>query len=1349
MAPVQDTVAAEPGIRPQALRARATAAARLRRIVLTAVIGLLLAVLTVVAGRLYERVRLGPADEDTLRLIARDTRAHVDAIAADLRRAAESAAVDPSLLAEAATNPEAARSLFDAARNALRHTRNAPAAITIYGATGVPLAWSGRPSDLPPDRVQGPRALFVAPGPLGPRLVFVDPRITAGAHSRRVGLTAVEQALGTDEAAVRRRSDVAELPTRFVPVSLRLAYERGSGESSPHTFTIDGPDGKPLLEAEVSPAALRSLRARGRAWSVDAALAVLAITLLVMGVPLWDAREHETRTRPFVAATFAIALVIVAARLVLAAAVPDAWTWPSRGSELRGPAVLLFRSPVDLLLTALAALGLVALAGRTVERRRLARRRQVRAVAGPWGTMVFAAVHLAVGVALAALLTSYHRVLDQLFIFSSRSPLQFSLHPVSGERLTFIAALLVLHAAVFWGAVVLLRLASTWWRLQSRRRRWRMVMLLCWIVPTVLLASRWIETPEPSAVWPLAAGATVAALITTRLPWTLPRFRHASQALRLVALFGALALPAIVFYPTLVQLARVATEEMIAHELAPQALAHRSELQVQLRRSLAQIDRLPDLAGLVQAPDAPPAQGPESDRAFFVWSQTDLAARRLTSSIELYGPAGRLVSRFALNLPAGAAATQQWTETSCNWDVFGEPLAGTEDRVLLHAGRGICSEDGAGPPVGAIVVHVMLDYATLPFLSTAAPYSDLFEAGGARTDAYGRPIEFAIYGWGRTPIFATAELAWPISSELLQRIYNRGREPLWEDVTLGEHEYRVFFLNDRPGIYAIGYVKPTWVEHLVAVAEIATLAGVCYAALILVLGSIASLGGHRASTGRAVLREIRRSFYRKLFLAFVAVAVVPGIALALLTRTYVAGELRQGIEAAAGRTASVARRVVESVASEQRRGGGAPPVLTDEIMIWISRVIDEDVNVFDGPRLVATSQRDLFASGLLPTRTPAEVYQAIVLERQAAYVGEERIGQLPAYMLAATPIRDGDVRTILTVPLALRQQEIEREIESLDRRMLLATMCFILIAAAIGYYMAERIADPVSRLTRATRRIARGDLEARILTTSADELRRLVDAFNSMAADLLRQRAELERTNRLAAWADMARQVAHDIKNPLTPVQLAAEHLRRVHEDRGKPLSPVLEGCVETILSQVRLLRQISSEFSSFASSPAARPEQVSLNDVVQEVMKPYVTSLGREIELRLELAPDLPQLMLDPVLVGRALVNLVENALHAMPGGGTLAVSTRRVDGEVRLEVADTGVGMDEAARSRLFEPYFSTRAAGTGLGLTIAKRNVELNRGRIHVESERGRGTTVTLTFPIAGEAPGADTRSSERRD
>src|SRR5437762_4855253 len=253
-------------------------------------------------------------------------------------------------------------------------------------------------------------------------------------------------------------------------------------------------------------------------------------------------------------------------------------------------------------------------------------------------------------------------------------------------------------------------------------------------------------------------------------------------------------------------------------------------------------------------------------------------------------------------------------------------------------------------------------------------------------------------------------------------------------------------------------------------------------------------------------------------------------------------------------------------------------------MVLVRRAIDEDVNLFDRSHLQATSARDLFASQLLSMRTPAAVYRAILLERLPAFVGEERVGDFP-YRVAAAPVRASGRQGIVTVALTNRQQDIEQQIDELDRRVLSGFVLFSLLGAALGYWMAERIADPVNRLTRATRRIARGDLDARIAATSSDELRRLVEDFNQMAADLKRQRAELERTQRLEAWADMARQVAHDIKNPLTPIQLSAEHAQRVNVDRGRPLSPVLDECVAVIISQVRLLRQISAEVSDRKST--------------------------------------------------------------------------------------------------------------------------------------------------------------------
>ena len=204
----------------------------------------------------------------------------------------------------------------------------------------------------------------------------------------------------------------------------------------------------------------------------------------------------------------------------------------------------------------------------------------------------------------------------------------------------------------------------------------------------------------------------------------------------------------------------------------------------------------------------------------------------------------------------------------------------------------------------------------------------------------------------------------------------------------------------------------------------------------------------------------------------------------------------------------------------------------------------------------------------------------------------------------------------------------------------------------------------------------------------------------------------------------MARQVAHDIKNPLTPIQLIAEHLRRVHADRGEPLAPVLEDCVDTILTQVRLLRQIASEFSSFASSPTARPAPRRLHELLARGRR---SRTGRRLDGRVRIDVDVAG---GPAAGASSTARCCRaRADQHRRERAARDAGRRHADGRARgpsgrrccVRVADTGVGMDAEALARAFEPYFSTKATGTGLGLPIAKRNVELNGGTIAVASER----------------------------
>jgi two-component system nitrogen regulation sensor histidine kinase NtrY len=220
----------------------------------------------------------------------------------------------------------------------------------------------------------------------------------------------------------------------------------------------------------------------------------------------------------------------------------------------------------------------------------------------------------------------------------------------------------------------------------------------------------------------------------------------------------------------------------------------------------------------------------------------------------------------------------------------------------------------------------------------------------------------------------------------------------------------------------------------------------------------------------------------------------------------------------------------------------------------------------------------------------------------------------------------------------------------------------------------------------------------------------------------------------------MARQVAHEIKNPLTPIQLATEHLQRVHADRARPLGPVFDQCVETILGQVKLLRRIASDFSNFAAEPTPRFEAVAVATLLDEVVGPYRPGIGTRIRIQAGVPPGLPAVRVDRTLVARALTNLIENAIQAMPEGGAIDISASRSDDGVTLAVSDTGVGMDADAASRAFEPYFSTKTGGSGLGLPNARRYVELSGGRMDLESAPGRGTTIRMWLPGVPDEPGA---------
>ncbi len=296
----------------------------------------------------------------------------------------------------------------------------------------------------------------------------------------------------------------------------------------------------------------------------------------------------------------------------------------------------------------------------------------------------------------------------------------------------------------------------------------------------------------------------------------------------------------------------------------------------------------------------------------------------------------------------------------------------------------------------------------------------------------------------------------------------------------------------------------------------------------------------------------------------------------------------------------------------------------------------------------------------------------------------------------------------------------------------LATLAAGTAAAAFaGGALARRVTRPLEALRAAAARVAAGDLEARVGVEASGEVGDLVEAFDAMTADLARSRARLAAAERVAAWREVARRLAHEIKNPLTPIAMSIETLRDPSAQARPDFPAILGEATQAIGEEVRRLKRILDEFSRFARLPAPELAPVAADELAQAVLALFPAP-PPGVELARAIEPGLPAVRADRDQMLQVLLNLVGNAVDAMKGGGTLLVGASRDGDDVAFTVSDTGPGILPEELPRIFEPYFTTKEGGTGLGLAIAQRIVEEHGGCIEVDSAPGRGTTFTVRLP-----------------
>jgi len=323
------------------------------------------------------------------------------------------------------------------------------------------------------------------------------------------------------------------------------------------------------------------------------------------------------------------------------------------------------------------------------------------------------------------------------------------------------------------------------------------------------------------------------------------------------------------------------------------------------------------------------------------------------------------------------------------------------------------------------------------------------------------------------------------------------------------------------------------------------------------------------------------------------------------------------------------------------------------------------------------------------------------------------------------------------VGIGINNEDISATIEELSRLLISATAVVLLIVILWTLLIARRTTQPILALEQGTRRVAAGDLDVRIEVKGQDELAELARAFNQMTEDLQASREQLVRAEKEAAWKEMAQQVAHEIKNPLTPILLSTKLLRRAHDEESPEFEAILARTLELVERQVGNMREIAKDFSDFAGARAIAPKWISADELIDDVLE-LEAAWAEEINVHVVREGEAGELLADPDRLQRVLINLISNALEAMGSGGELIIRSGRVGEEISIEILDEGSGLDETAREHLFDPHFTTKSHGTGLGLAICKRLVDEMGGEIEIgPRSEGRGTRARIVLPV-GKSP-----------
>jgi len=524
-------------------------------------------------------------------------------------------------------------------------------------------------------------------------------------------------------------------------------------------------------------------------------------------------------------------------------------------------------------------------------------------------------------------------------------------------------------------------------------------------------------------------------------------------------------------------------------------------------------------------------------------------------------------------------------------------------------------------------------------------------------------------------------------------------------------------------------------DHLYYILRL-TIAGLCVTFVLYLLGIYV-----RYRQGRLPAPSVR--FRDKVLSAFLAVGVVSMIAVGVVGVQVVTGENTRVIER---RLHDHLNRVEETLALEAQSGEMMYRVAERVDLDSLAARVGLDLRMYEDGRLRATSRARLVRDRLVEDRLPIGVYQALYDETYRFTTAPSFIGSFQ-YVVGyqALPSETGAPQYVLAVPTLAQQERIEEEQARTLAYLFGALLILVVVVMLTALLLANALARPIAQLREGLEAVGEGRYARELPVETRDEIGDLVRTFNEMREQLRESRRKLAQQERELAWREMARQVAHEIKNPLTPMKLSIQHLRRAYQrgEGGGPsgFGPLFDRITETLIEQIEALARIANEFSTFARLPTRVVEPLDLNEVIREAARLMQEDAdGVQIETDLSDGPLVVEA--DREELRRIFINLIKNAIQAIPDhrDGNVVLSTTPVTGSgdaapgVRCTIEDNGTGIPTHLRDRIFQPNFSTKTSGTGLGLAIARKGIEELNGQIGFSTVEGEGTTFWIHLPLS---------------